>query len=131
MNGDDFNADLRRFAKGEKIEVTVPLHFVGEPIGVKDDGGVLEQQLREIKVLCEPVNIPEFIEVDVSGLNLNDAVHVSDLQIGQGIEVHESPDTMVASVVFIKEEVEEPQATSEEAGEPEVIGKGKQDEEGE
>lgn len=54
LKGRLLHADLRRFAKGEKIEVTVALHFVGEPHGVTEGGGVLDQQFREIKVLCEP-----------------------------------------------------------------------------
>ncbi len=71
VKGRLLHADLRRFSVGEKIEVTVALHFIGEPIGVKEHGGVLNQQFREIKVLCEPANMPEFIEVDVSSLDLN------------------------------------------------------------
>lgn len=122
------HADLRRLTKGEKIEVTVSLHFVGEPIGVKEEDGVLDQSLREIKIRCEPANIPEFIEVNVEHLKLNESVHVSDIQVGKDIEIQEEPETVVASVVFIKEEVEEPAAV-EETVEPEVIGKGKDDEE--
>lgn len=130
LKGRLMHADLRRLAKGEKIEVTVPLHLIGEPLGVKQDGGVLEQQIREIKIICEPANIPEFLEVNVEHLQLNESVHVSDIKIGAGLEVHEEPETVVASVVFIKEEVEEPQIT-EVAEEPEVIGKGKKDDEDE
>lgn len=128
LKGRLIHADLRRLAKGEKIEVTVPLHIVGEPLGVKQDGGVLEQQIREIKIICEPANIPEFLEVNVEHLQLNESVHVSDIKIGAGLEVHEEPETVVASVVFVKEEVEEPQIT-EGAEEPEVIGKGKKEDE--
>lgn len=129
LKGRLVHADLRRFAKGEKIEVTVPVHLIGEPIGVKEEEGVLEQQMREIKVVCEPKNIPEFIEIDVSHLHLNESAHVSDLKFGEGIEVHVEPEAVVASVVFIKEEVEEPVVAEEGTDEPEVIGKGK-DEEG-
>ncbi len=129
LKGRLVHADLRRFAKGEKIEVTVPLHLIGEPIGVKEEEGVLEQQMREIKVVCEPKDIPEFFELDVSHLHLNEAAHVSDLKFGEGIEVHAEPEDVVASVVFIKEEIEEPAAdeTAEGTDEPEVIGKGKDD----
>lgn len=116
------HADLRRFSKGEKIEVTVAIHLLGEPIGVKEADGVLEQQLREIKVLCEPSQIPESIEYDVSELQLGDSVHVSDLKFAGNIEVHEAPETMVAHVTLIQEPDLEPDVVS---AEPEVAGENK------
>ena len=122
VKGKLIHADLRRFSKGEKIEVMVSLHFIGEPIGVTANGGMLDQQFREIKVLCEPANIPEFIEIDVSGLDVNESVHISDIKVGKGIEIHENPEALVAAVVAIKEEEE---AVEETATEPEVIGKDK------
>lgn len=115
------HADLRRLAKGEKIEVTVTIHIIGEAAGLVEDGAVLNQQLREIKVLCEPSKIPEFIEADVTNLQVGESVHISDLKFGEGIEVHELPETVVASVVVVKEEELEPQ--TEEAAEPEIVGK--------
>jgi large subunit ribosomal protein L25 len=127
VKGRLIHADFRRLTKGEKIEVTVPLHFVGDPVGVKEEGGVLDEPVREIKILCEPANIPEFIEVNVEHLKLNEAVHISDIKVGKELEIHEDPETVIASVTFIKEEVEEP--VTEETGEPEVIGKGKKDDE--
>lgn len=132
LKGRLMHADLRRIAFGEKIEVTVPLHLIGDPVGVKIDGGLLEQQVREIKIRCEPKNIPEGLDVDVSELHAGQSLHVSDIQFGEGIEIQESPETVIASVVFIKEEVIETVVEGEEAAaEPEVIGKGKKDEEGE
>lgn len=113
------HADLRRFSKGEKIEVTVPIHLLGEPIGTKEEDGVLEQQLREIKILCEPSQIPESIEYDVSELKLGDSIHVSDLKFSKELEVHEAPETMVAHVALVKE----PELEADtEAVEPEVVG---------
>lgn len=120
VKGRLIHADLRRLAKGEKIEVTVPVHFVGEPKGVSEEGGVLETQIREIKILCEATKIPEFFEVNVENLGLNESLHVSDINVGKGIEVHEAPETVIASVVFIKEIDLEP--TTEEQGEPLLIG---------
>lgn len=114
------HADLRRFAKGEKIEMTVPIHLLGEPIGLKEEGAVLSQALREIKVLCEPADTPDSIDIDVSELDVEHAIHVSDLKIPAGVEIHELPDTVVASIVIVKEADLEPQL--EEAGEPEVEG---------
>lgn len=123
------HADLRRFAKGEKIEVTVAIHLLGEPIGVKEEDGVLEQPLREIKILCEPANIPESIDYDVSELKLGDSIHVSDLKFDKNLEVHELPETMVAHVALVKEPDLEP-AVDTEGAEPEVIGEGGETAEG-
>lgn len=115
------HADLKRLKKGEKIEVTVSIHLVGEPIGLKEEGGMLEQQMREIKVLCEPANIPEFLEVNVADLNIGDSIHVSDINVPDTIEIHESPEALVAAVSLVKEEVLEP-VVEEEVAEPELIG---------
>jgi large subunit ribosomal protein L25 len=127
LKGRLMHADLRRIAKGEKIEVTVPVHLVGDPVGVKMEGGLLEQQIREIKVLCEPTNIPESIDIDVSGLHVNQTLHISEAAFAKGIEVHEPGDSVIASVVLVKEDTGTP--GEEGASEPEVIGKGKTDEE--
>lgn len=129
LKGRLVHADLRRLVKGEKIEVTVPIHLTGEPAGVKEEGGVLDQSLREIKVLCEPVNIPEFIEINVEHLKAGESVHVSDIKADKNLELHEAPETLVAAVVLIREEELEPQL---ETAEPEVIdAKGGEDEAGE
>ncbi len=128
LRGRLVHADLRRLAKGEKIEVTVAIHLVGEAIGLKEEGAVLNQQLREIKVLCEPSQIPEFLEVDVTDLNVGESIHVSDMKIGEGVEVHELPESVVVSIVVVKEEELEPQL--ETPAEPEVIGKDEKDDEG-
>jgi large subunit ribosomal protein L25 len=119
LKGRLVHADLRRLVKGEKIEVTVPIHLVGDPAGVKEEGGVLDQSLREIKVLCEPANIPDFIEINVEHLKAGESVHVSDIKADRNLELHEAPETLVAAVVLIKEEELEPQ--TEAAGEPQVV----------
>src|SRR5687767_1320241 len=120
IKGRLIHADLRRFARGEKIEMTVPIHLIGEPEALKEEGAVLTQASREIKVLCEPANTPESIDVDVTGLTSDHAVHVSDLRVGSGIEIHEAPETVVASIVIVKEVELEPQV--EEGAEPGVVG---------
>jgi len=114
------HADLRRFARGEKIEMTVPIHLIGEPEALKEEGAVMTQALREIKVLCEPANTPESIDLDVTGLTAEHALHVSDLTIGEGIEIHESPETVVTSIIIVKEAALEPQV--EAGAEPAVVG---------
>jgi len=120
VRGRMIHADLRRLVAGEKIELTVPLHFIGEPIGVKEEGGLLVEPIREITVLCEPGNVPESIDVDVSGLGMGESLHVSDLKVPEGVEIHEDPETLVASVTFVKEPELEPQVA--EGAEPEVEG---------
>ena len=120
IRGRLIHADLRRFARGEKIEMTVPIHLIGEPEALKEEGAVMTQALREIKVLCEPANTPESIDLDVTGLTPEHALHVSDLTIGEGIEIHESPETVVASIIIVKEVALEPQV--EAGAEPAVVG---------
>ena len=125
------HADFTRLVKGQKIEVTVPLHLVGEPFGVREEQGVLEQIFREIEIRCEPREIPDSIDADVSELKVHDVLHVSDLKVAEGIEILNPPDTVIATVGIVKEEVVAAPAEVEGQAEPEVIGKGKkEDEEG-
>ncbi|HEX8127520.1 MAG TPA: 50S ribosomal protein L25 [Pyrinomonadaceae bacterium] len=125
------HADLRRLVRGQKIEVAVPLHLTGEPVGVTEGGGVLEQMLREIQIRVSPRDIPDSIDLDVSNLGVHDVLHVSDLRVADNIEILNEPETVLATVGIIAEEpVEVPEATEEEGAEPEVIGKGKKEDEG-
>jgi large subunit ribosomal protein L25 len=122
IRGRLIHADLRRFARGEKIEMTVPIHLIGEAKGLaEEEGAVLTQAMHSIKVLCEPAKTPDSIEVDVSGLEAGHAIHVSDLKVGAGIEIHDAPETVVASIVIVKEADLEPQL-AEDGAEPEVAG---------
>lgn len=122
------HADLRRLVRGQKIEVAVPLHLIGEPVGVTEGGGVLEQMVREIEIRVRPRDIPDSIDLDVSNLGVHDVLHVSDLQVTENIEILNEQDTVLATVGIVQEEpVETPAATEDEEGEPEVIGKGKKD----
>lgn len=114
------HADLRRFSKGEKIEMTVPITLLGHPAGLDEEGAVLTQALREIKVICEPANTPDAIEVDISEMAAGHAIHVSDLKVAEGIEIVEPADSVVASIASIKEADLEPQL--EEGAAPEVVG---------
>ena len=120
VKGRLIHADLRRFARGEKIEMTVPIRLVGHAAGLQEAGAVLTQAMSEIKVLCEPANTPDSIDVDVTNLEAGHALHVSDLTIGAGIEVVVAPETVVASIVTVSEAVLEPQI--EEGAQPEVAG---------
>jgi len=126
------HADFKRLVKGEKIETTVPLRLVGEPIGVREQAGILEQIVRNIDIRCEPREIPEHIDVDVTNLGVHDVLHVSDIPVSAGVEILAAPDTVIATVGVVREEVvEAPPVEGEVPAEPEVIGKGKKEEEGE
>jgi large subunit ribosomal protein L25 len=131
IKGRLIHADLARLVKGQKIEVTVPLHLVGEPIGVKERQGVLEQIIREIQIRCEPREIPDVLEVDVSNLDVHDVLHASDIPVSKAVEILSDADLVIATVGIVKEEaVAAPAVEGEEPAEPEVIGKGKKEEEG-
>jgi large subunit ribosomal protein L25 len=130
VRGRLIHADLTRLVKGQKIEVTVPLRLVGEPYGVREKQGVLEQIIREIEIRCEPREIPDSIDVDVTNLDVHEVLHVSDLQVPANVEVLNPPELVIATVGIVKEEAEPtPAVEGEEPAEPEVIGKGKKEEE--
>ena len=130
VRGRLIHADLTRLVKGQKIEVTVPLHLVGEPIGVREKQGVLEQIFREIEIRCEPREIPDSIEVDVTNLDVHEVLRVSDIKVPENVEILNAPEVVIATVGIVKEEVvAAPVVEGEEPAEPEVIGKGKKEEE--
>jgi large subunit ribosomal protein L25 len=126
------HADFKRLVKGEKIEATVRLRLVGEPIGVREQSGILEQILRNIEIRCEPRDIPEVIEVDVTNLGVHEVLHISDIPVDEKIEILEDAHAVIATVGIVKEEaVEVAPVEGEVPAEPEVIGKGKKEDEGE
>jgi large subunit ribosomal protein L25 len=104
---DFYEIDLK-----EKIAVSVPVHLTGTPEGVVN-GGVLDQQLREIELLCLPDVIPDEIEMDVSSMELGDSLHVGDLAVPKGVEFHTDDSLTVATVLV-------PRGLKEGEGEPEV-----------
>jgi len=126
--------DFQHISLTEQIEVKVPIKLVGLPIGVKDGGGILETILREVEVRCLPTAIPAAIEADVSALAVGDSLHVRDLTV-PNVTVLTDGDTTLATVVppTVMEEKapEEAVAGATAAAEPEVIAKGKKEEEGE
>ncbi len=126
IRGRLIHADLRRFARGEKIEMTVPVHLIGEAKGLEEEGAVLSQALHSIKVLCEPAKTPDAIEADVTEIEAGHSLHVSDLKVPTGVEISEDPEAVVASIVIVKESDLEPQL--EAGAEPEVAGEGQAEE---
>jgi large subunit ribosomal protein L25 len=125
------HADLRRLVQGEEVEVTVRLELDGEPAGVKEEGGILEQLLREVEIRCRPGIIPDAIHADVSALKVHEMLHVSDLKVEEGVTILTDPETAVATVAVVREEQVEERTPEEEVAEPEVIGKGKKEDESE
>ena len=118
------HADLFEVVMDEEISVEVPIVLVGKAEGVKI-GGVLEQITREITVECLPADIPQTIEVDVSHLNIGDAIHIGDIELEKG-KILVDPTTTLATVVpptvekvVVEEEVEEEVGEAEEAEEVE------------
>jgi len=131
VKGRLIHADLARLVKGQKIEVTVPLHLTGEPVGVREKQGVLEQIIREVEIRCEPRDIPDSLDVDVTNLDVHETLHVSDIKVAEGVEILTDAEQVIATVGIVKEEAAAtPAVEGEEPAEPEVIGKGKKEEEG-
>ena len=105
VSGSVLHADFYEVDLKKKLEVTVALHFTGKPAGV-EQGGILQPVVREITVECLPTEIPNFIEVDVSALEIHDSVHVEDLKMPPGVEaVFDSNFTIVTVTPPTVEEV--------------------------
>ncbi|MCH2653176.1 MAG: 50S ribosomal protein L25 [Gemmatimonadetes bacterium] len=96
------HVDFLRIQAGVAVDVEVPLRLIGDPIGVKNSGGVLEQVLNELPVKCIPSKIPEFIEVDVSELDINDSLHVYDLELEEGINITVDEERTICAVAIPK-----------------------------
>lgn len=123
------HVDFLRLKKGVAVDVSVPVHLEGTPVGVKTHGGNLEHTLHELPVRCIPSLIPEAIVVDVSGLGLDQALHVSDLTLPKGVEATVEGERLVCMVTAPRGAVEgEAEESLEDAAEPEVIGHEKDDE---
>lgn len=111
--------DLQRIAMDVAVEVTVPLQLRGTPIGAQE-GGVLEQILREVHVKCLPGNIPDRLRADVSGLKVNDMLLAGQIPLPEGVALARDPDSVAAIVKIPLEKVEEVPVEGE-AKEPEVL----------
>jgi large subunit ribosomal protein L25 len=125
--------DLKRIAMDKLMRVSVPIRLTGTAIGVKAQGGILEHVLREVELECLPADIPGHLDVDVTNLNLHDAIHVKDLPHSGSIKFLADEDITVAHVTAVKEEVApaaDAVAAAATSAEPEVIKKGKTDAEG-
>lgn len=125
------HVDFQELVAGEKVTVRIPIVLMGVPEGVRQDGGILDQVMRELEIEVDPANIPNHVEVDVNALRIGDSVHVNEIPLPEGVELVGEADSTVC-VVSAPRAVVETVAPTEEAevvAEPEVIGKAKKEEE--
>ena len=132
IKGRLLHIDLKRIALDKVLTVSVPIFLVGEAAGVKQEGGIMEQMLREVEIECLPADIPSHIDANVAHLTFGKVLRVSDLPKSDKIKFLTDANQPVAHVTSVKEEVvATPEAVAAEAGaapaEPEVIKKGKQE----
>ena len=137
IKGNLLHVDLKRIDLSKRIRVSVPINVHGEPKGVKQQGGLLETITREVEIECLPNDIPENFTVDVAELLIGQSKRASDLALSGSIKLISSPDSVLAHVITIKVVAEPTPAevaavpVAEAApAEPEVIKKGKKEEEG-
>jgi large subunit ribosomal protein L25 len=131
LKGALLHIDMKRIAMDEKIRVSVPIHLVGESVGVKQQGGILDQVLREVEIECLPGDIPSSIDADISNLTFNQVLRVSDLPNAGTLKFITDANQAVAHITTVKEEVAPAADAVADAAatpaEPEVIKKGKQE----
>lgn len=126
VSGNLLHADFYEISMDQKLHFDLPVHFTGTSIGVSDEGGELLHLKREIKVLCLPMKLPEYVELDVSALHVGESIKVDDLQLGEDITVLDHGDTAIATVIAsrvapeLKEEEEKEEEAQAQAA-PEII----------
>jgi large subunit ribosomal protein L25 len=127
--------DLKRIDLTKKLRVKVPVHTAGEPKGVKLQGGLHELITREIEIECLPDDIPESFTIDVTELSIGESIRASQVALSDAVKLVSNPDSVISHVVALKAEPEPTAAAGADGApaagaEPEVIKKGKKDEEG-
>lgn len=124
------HVDFQELVAGEKIIVRVPIVLMGVPDGVRMDGGILDQTMRELEVEVDPSDIPNHIEIDVTKMVIGSSLHVSDIQLPPGVEIVGDEDASVAVVSAPRAAIETVAVEESAIGaEPEVIRAKKTDEE--
>ena len=127
VKGTLFHVDFWAVNMRQKVTTTVPVHFEGEAPGVKT-GGVFMHNVQHINVESLPDDLPEYVTVDISALEVGDSVHVSDLSYPEGVTILDDPEEIVASVVPPAKEEEAAPAEGEAEAQPEVIGEAPEEE---
>ena len=112
-----YHADFYEVRMDRKLTLEIPIRFVGTPIGVQN-GGELQHLKRELKVSCLPSALPDFIDLDVSGLDIGNSVKVQDIKVPEDITVLDPGDVGVAMVAVVKVSVPQAEVAAEEAAEP-------------
>ena len=115
------HVDFHAVSATEKITAEVPIETIGEPVGVKTNGGLLEHNLRDLEVECLPADLPERIEVDVTNLDINQSIHVKDLKLPPGVEAVTDADLTVVAVSAARVDEEPTEALGATPAAPEVI----------
>jgi large subunit ribosomal protein L25 len=133
IRGELLHTDFFEVSLTEEVRIPIHVTTLGEPIGVRRDGGILQHTLREVMIECLPDKIPGRIAVDISKLEVGQSVHVSDLKFEEGIRMLTDLNDVIVTVV--EAAVEAAPAVAEVAevaapAEPEVAKKGKKEEEG-
>jgi large subunit ribosomal protein L25 len=98
ISNSPIHIDLMGINMKEKIRLPVSVHIIGEAIGIKLDGGILNQVLHEVEISCLPLDLPENIEIDVSNLKIGDAIHIKDLHVEKA-DIMNDPENLVVSVI--------------------------------
>jgi large subunit ribosomal protein L25 len=108
------HVDFQRVEENEKIRISIPLHFTGAAVspGVKSQGGIVSHMRTETEVSCLPKDLPEFIEVDISGLSLNESIHLSQLKVPEGVTLVDLAKDDAAVVAIHSPRAEEPEPTA-------------------
>jgi large subunit ribosomal protein L25 len=111
--------DFQRVEENEKIRISIPLHFKNAAVspGVKTQGGIVSHMRTEVEVSCLPKDLPEFVEVDLSGLSLNESIHLSQLKIPEGVHLVDLAKEDAAVVAIHSPRAEEPEPTAAAAAE--------------
>ncbi|MEY2503065.1 MAG: large subunit ribosomal protein [Verrucomicrobiota bacterium] len=127
LGGAVLHIDFHAVSQDEVIEADVPLEPVGTANGVKNMGGLLEQNLRTLAIECLPRDLPDVLRVDVAALNIGDSIHVREIELPAGVTTRIQPDLTVFSVLAPTVEEEPVAATAEAAAGPEVIKEKKEE----
>lgn len=127
LGGAVLHIDFHAVSQDEVIQAEVPLEPTGTANGVKNMGGLLEQNLRSLAIECLPRDLPDVIRVDVSALNIGDSIHVREIQLPSGVTTRVQPELTAFSVLAPTVEEEPVAATAEAAAGPEVIREKKEE----
>lgn len=128
VRGDILHVDFHAVSRTETIESEVPIEAVGEPDGVKNYGGVLQQLVRTLAVECLPQNLPEVVRVDISALMIGDSLHIKDIQLPDGVTA--VTDSEITVFLISEPKVADPVAEVETAAAPEVLTEKKPEDDG-